>query len=77
MAWYTLRKRNEPLDQLLNEVIGQMLLGFIMARDLLEYFGFPTPVFQHLGGSLNKIVRNTVFEPRTISAMKQTEQSVD
>ena len=60
-------RTDEPLDQLLDEVIGQRVLSLIMARNLLEHFGFPTPILQHLRGCLNKIPRDTTNKLPVIS----------
>jgi len=63
----SLSKTDKPLDQLLDEVIGQRFLSLIVARNLLENFGFPAPILQHLRGSLDEIPRHAVNKHSTIS----------
>ena len=51
--------RSAPLDDLLDQLIGERLLRLVVARHLGEHLGLPAPVLEHLRGGFHEVPRHT------------------
>lgn len=65
------------LDNLLNKLRRQRLLGLVVARHLLEDLGLPAPVLQHLRGRFDKVAGDGgAVEPGVLGLAEEAVEDV-
>jgi len=65
------------LDDLLNQLRAQWLLGLVVAAHFLEHLRFPTPILQHLRRRLDEVTRDTcAVEPRVLGFAEEAMEDM-
>lgn len=65
------------LDDLLNELMRQRLLGLVMARHLLKDLGLPAPILQHLRRRFDEIASDGgAVEPGVLGLAEEAMEDV-